>query len=99
LRRQGDSNDSVNAGAFCKLAILAISGILLCACGSRVNLDNYNKLKTGQSYSEVKAILGEATNCDEMLAFASVSGATRNVASTVNLVSDKVLLLSAHNLN
>ena len=85
--------------AFCKLAILAISGILLCACGSRVNLDNYNKLKTGQSYSEVKAILGEATNCDEMLGIRICVWGDEKRGINVNLVSDKVLLLSAHNLN
>ena len=85
--------------ALCKLAIIAISGILLCACGSRVSLDNYNKLKTGQSYSEVKVILGEATNCDEMLGIRACVWGDEKRGINVNFVSDKVLLLSAHNLN
>ena len=85
--------------AFGRLTIIGISGVLLCACGGRVNLDNYNKLKVGQSYSEVKAILGEAANCDEMLGIRSCVWGDENRGVTVNFVSDKVLLLSAHNLN
>ena len=82
-----------------KLAIIAISGVLLCACGSRVSLDNYNKLNAGQSYSEVKAILGEAATCDEMLGIRTCVWGDEKRGINVNFVSDKVLLLSAHNLN
>jgi len=85
--------------ALCRLAILAISVVLLCACGSRVSLDNYNKVKTGQSYSEVKAILGEAATCDEMLGIRTCVWGDEKRGINVNFVSDKVLLLSAHNLN
>lgn len=85
--------------ALCKLTILVISAVLLCACGSRVTLDNYNKLKAGQSFSEVKAILGEAANCDEMLGIRSCVWGDEKRGINVNFVSDKVLLLSAHNLN
>lgn len=83
----------------CRLATLAISGVLLCACGSRVSLDNYNKLKTGQSYSEVKAILGEATNCDELLGIRTCAWGDEKRGINANFVADKVLLLLAHNLD
>ena len=76
-----------------------LAGIVLVACGSQLSLDNYNKVKTGQSYSEVKAILGEAATCDEMLGIRTCVWGDEKRGINVNFVSDKVLLLSAHNLN
>jgi hypothetical protein len=47
---------------FRSLAAFAIALVfLLAACGGGVNDDNYNKLKSGMTVSEVEAILGKPT--------------------------------------
>ena len=85
--------------ALCTITILAISSFLLSACGNRVSLDNYNKLRAGQSYDEVKKIAGEPAHCDELLGIRSCVWGDEKRGFNVNFVSDKVLLLSAHNLD
>ncbi len=83
----------------CAIVILAVTGVLLSACGSRVSLDNYNKLKTGQSFDEVKKIVGEPVRCDEALGIRACAWGDEKRGFSVNFVADKVLLLSAHNLD
>jgi len=81
------------------IVILAVTGVLLSACGNRVSLDNYNKLKTGQSFDEVKKIVGEPARCDEALGIRACAWGDEKRGFSVNFVADKVLLLSAHNLD
>ena len=81
------------------IAILSASAFLLSACGNQVSLANYNKLKTGQSYDEVKKIVGEPTRCDEALGIRACTWGDEKRGFSVNFVADKALLLSAHNLD
>ena len=81
-----------------KIVLLAISGLLLCACSNQLSLDNYSKLKPGQSYSEVKAVIGDATRCDEMLGIRTCVWGDEQHGINANFVADKVVLLSARNL-
>ena len=83
----------------CMIAILATSGFLLSACGNRISLENYSKLKTGQSFAEVEEIVGEPTRCDEVLGLRSCIWGDEKRGFSVNFVADKVLLLTAHNLD
>lgn len=83
----------------CMIAILMALGFLVSACGNRVSLDNYNKLKSGQSYDEVKKIVGEPAHCDEVLGLRACVWGDEKRGFNVNFVADKVLLLSAHNLD
>lgn len=71
---------------------------LLSACGSKLSLDNYNKLKVGQSYDEIKQVIGDPTRCDEMLGVRACVWGDEQRGISVNFVADKVLLLSARNL-
>jgi hypothetical protein len=78
---------------------LVIAGLaLLSACGSQLSLDNYNKLKVGQSYDEVKQVVGDPTRCDEMLGVRTCVWGDEQRGISVNFVAGKVLLLSARNL-
>lgn len=72
---------------------------LLVACGNRVSLENYNKLKTGQSYDEVVKIVGDPTRCDEALGIRACTWGDEKRGFSANFVADKVLLLSAHQLD
>ena len=75
-----------------------LAGIVLVACGSQLSLDNYNRLKSGQSYDEVKAIIGEAARCDEMLGIRSCVWGDEQRGIGVNFVAGQAVLLSARNL-
>lgn len=81
-----------------RMTLVVLAGVLLAACGSQISIDNYNKLKTGQSYDEVKAILGEPARCDEMLGVRSCLWGEEQRGISVNFLAGQVVLLSAHNL-
>ena len=49
-----------------KIIFITATLLLLIGC-SKVNQENYNKLQVGMKYSEVTAILGKATNCQESM--------------------------------
>lgn len=81
------------------VATLAIAGVLLSACGNKVSLANYNKLKAGQSFDEIKAVVGDPARCDEAVGVRSCVWGDDKRGFSVNFVADKALLLSAHNLD
>ncbi|MDD0811963.1 hypothetical protein PSQ20_16520 [Curvibacter sp. RS43] len=74
------------------------AALVLSACGSQLSLANYNRLQVGQSFEEVKQIVGEPASCDEALGVRSClwGDAERNIR--INFALGKVLLLSAQNL-
>ena len=47
--------------------VFVLAGSVLVACSSKVSLENYGKLRTGQSYEDVTKILGDPARCDEVL--------------------------------
>lgn len=81
-----------------KLAATALACLLLCACGDKISLENYNKLKTGQSYDEVTKIIGNPTECNEVIGIRTCVWGDDKHGISVNFVTDKVILLSAKNL-
>lgn len=80
------------------IVIPVMLSALLSACGSALNIENYNKLQTGQSYDEVKRIIGEPARCDEALGIRSCVWGDDQHGININFVAGKVLLLSARNL-
>jgi len=46
------------------LAICAVSILAFAGC-SKVNKENYDKIKTGMSYEEVIGVLGKPDTCEE----------------------------------
>lgn len=79
--------------------VFVIAGFaLLSACGSQLSLENYNKLKVGQSYDEVKQVIGDPARCDETLAVRTCVWGDEQRGISVNFVAGKVLLLSARSL-
>ena len=77
---------------------LVLFSLVLGACGSQLSLENYNKLKVGQSYEEVKQVIGDPARCDEMLAVRTCVWGDEQRGISVNFVAGQVLLLSARNL-
>ncbi len=78
---------------------IVVVTILVAACGSKVNLESYNKLRAGQSYDEVKAVLGDPARCDEALGIRACLWGDEQKAISVNFAAGKVILHSAKNLN
>jgi hypothetical protein len=71
---------------------------LLSACGNKVSLENYNRIKVGQSYDEVRQMVGDPAHCDETLGIRSCQWGDSNRSIRVNFAVDKVVLMSAENL-
>jgi hypothetical protein len=83
---------------FIRVACPLLAGFALAGCGQRLSLENYNKLKAGQTYDEVKQVIGEPDRCDEALAMRSCIWGDEKQGIRVNFVAGKVLILSAKNL-
>jgi len=79
-------------------AVLACCALWLAACGSPLSMENYNKIKVGQSFDEVKQVIGEPARCDETLGVRSCQWGDEQRGISVNFVGGQVLLLSAKNL-
>ncbi|MBI2308926.1 MAG: hypothetical protein HYU78_16690 [Rhodocyclales bacterium] len=79
------------------LPILLLSVFLLAAC-SKVNMENYNRLKTGQGYDEIVAVLGQPTRCDEILGVRQCVWGDEQRSIKVGFVGNTALTLSANNL-
>lgn len=88
----------MNCNALCRMASVFMCSSLLNACGQSLSIENYNKLQVGQSYDEVKLVIGEPAHCDEALGVRSCVWGDDQHGISVNFVAGKVLLLSAHNL-
>lgn len=84
--------------SFRRLAVASLVALLAAACGDRINIENYGKLKAGQSYDEVRAILGDPARCDEALGVRSCQWGDEKRGISVNFLAGKVVLLSASNL-
>jgi hypothetical protein len=77
---------------------MLLACVMLAACGSQLSLDNYNKLKSGQTYDEVKKIIGEPARCDEMLGIRSCVWGDEQRGISINFVAGQAVLLAAKNL-
>ena len=71
---------------------------MLVACSSKVSLENYGQLRTGQSYEDVAKILGDPARCDEVLGIRTCVWGDEQRGISVNFVAGQVMLLSAKNL-
>ena len=89
----------MNFNALSRMAFLLVSGLLLNACGHTVSIENYNKLQIGQSYDEVRQLIGEPARCDEVLGVRSCVWGDGQRGISVSFVAGKVLLMSARNLD
>jgi len=80
------------------LPLFLVALFALAACGSKVSMENYNRLKTGQSYDEIVAVLGEPAACDEVLGVRQCQwgDAQRNIK--IGFVGSKALTMAANNL-
>ncbi|HVP30882.1 MAG TPA: hypothetical protein VMW35_17145 [Myxococcota bacterium] len=77
--------------------VLAAIALLLCAC-SRLTLANYDKLKVGMTFDEVKAILGDPERCDDAMGFRACRFGDEKRHVDVKFVGEKAVLFDSENL-
>lgn len=80
-----------------KMSMIFIWAILLAACG-KLTVENYDKLKVGMPYTEVKQILGTPTSCSDVLGVKSCTWGDEQRAIKVNFIADQVIVFSAENI-
>jgi hypothetical protein len=80
-----------------RFLLITVLAFVAVAC-SKVNMENYSRLKVGQSYDEVVAVLGQPARCDEILGVRQClwGDEARNVKA--GFVGGMALTLTAHNL-
>lgn len=84
--------------AVAKVGCVVLGVGLLSACGDKLSLENYSRIKVGQSYEEVRQIVGDPAHCDETLGIRSCQWGDAKRGVRVNFAVDKVVLMSAENL-
>ena len=78
------------------VAVLAAC-VLLAAC-SKINQENYSKLKTGMSKAEVEQLLGTPAECSGALGMSSCTWGDEKSFISVQYAADKVLIYSGQGL-
>lgn len=71
--------------------------VLLAAC-SKLTLENYDKIKSGMTYAEVKTLLGAPENCNDVIGVKTCRWGDEKRSVSVSFIGDKVFLFSAENL-
>lgn len=78
------------------LALLSAC-VLLAAC-SKVNQENYAKLKAGMPKAEVESLLGSPTKCSGAIGITSCNWGDEKVFISVQYAGDKVMMFSGQGL-
>ena len=79
-----------------RIALLSFC-VLLAAC-SKVNQENYAKLKAGMTKAEVEALIGEPTECAGAIGLTSCTWGDEKAFISVQFAADKVMLFSGQGL-
>ena len=76
---------------------LLIPLVLVAAC-SKVTIENYDQLKVGMTFAEVKKMLGDPAKCDEIIGvrFCEWGDAPRQIK--INFAGDHLVLHAATGL-
>ncbi len=77
-------------------ALLALT-LLASAC-SKLTVENYDRLKVGMRFDEVKQLLGAPTRCSDLLTVRSCTWGDDQRYIQVNFVADQVVVFNAQNL-
>mgnify|MGYP006171432627 CR=1 FL=1 len=80
------------------MRIVALLACCLLAACSKVNQDNYSKLKAGMSKQEVESLLGAPGECAGALGVTSCTWGDEKSFISVQYAADKVLMYSGQGL-
>lgn len=82
--------------SFRRIALIAVC-IAMAAC-SKLNQENYSKLKAGMSKAEVEQLLGTPAECSGALGMSSCTWGDEKSFISVQYAADKVLMYSGQGL-
>ena len=82
--------------SFRTLAVVAFC-VVLAAC-SKINQENYSKIKAGMNKAEVEQLLGTPTECSGALGMSSCTWGDEKSFISVQYAADKVLMYSGQGL-
>jgi hypothetical protein len=77
-------------------ALLAAT-LALAAC-SRLTVENYNQLRVGMKYDEVRELLGAPARCSDLMTVKSCTWGDDQRYVQVSFVADQVILFNSENL-
>jgi hypothetical protein len=77
---------------------VTFSALLLAGCGTNLNMENYDRIKVGMPYDEVRSILGNPARCSEALTVRNCVWGDEKRHIDISFVGEKVLLRSAENI-
>jgi len=78
--------------------LLMVSVFVLMTACSKVNNENYDAIETGMDYSEIEALLGNPTECDEIFGMKQCKWGDYNKNIDVKFIADKVSIFSKKGL-
>lgn len=82
--------------SFRRFALLTLC-VVLTAC-SKINQENYARLKAGMSKAEVEQLLGTPTECSGALGMSSCTWGDERSFISVQYAADKVVMYSGQGL-
>lgn len=78
--------------------IICLAPMLILLGCSKINQENYDKLKVGMDYDEVLEILGKPDNCESILNMKNCIWEESSKSITIKIITDKVVFLSSHGI-
>jgi len=80
------------------MLIICLAPMLILLGCSKINQENYDKLKVGMDYDEVLEILGKPDNCESILNMKNCIWEESSKSITIKIITDKVVFLSSHGI-
>jgi len=80
-----------------RLLALVLLVLVASAC-SRLTVENYDRLRVGMRYEEVREVLGPPTRCSDLLTVRSCTWGDDTRYVRVSFVADQVVVFHAENL-
>ena len=80
------------------MLIICLAPMLILLGCSKINQENYDKLKVGMDYDEVLEILGKPANCESILNMKNCIWEESSKSITIKIITDKVVFLSSHGI-
>lgn len=77
--------------------VILTACVLLAAC-SKVNQENYSKLKAGMPKVEVESLLGSPSECSGAIGLTSCTWGDQKAFISVQFAGDKVMMFSGQGL-
>ncbi|VXB20111.1 conserved exported hypothetical protein [Pseudomonas sp. 8AS] len=78
--------------------LVVLSACVLLAACSKVNQENYAKLKAGMAKAEVESLLGSPAECSGAIGITSCTWGDEKTFISVQYAGDKVMMFSGQGL-